>query len=305
VTKRDIGIRVHNAIDACANGREAVVNDAAELALVNYGYKYLTEELKPRFESIKHEQAVAINFKNGEAKLLKEVKSRGYPDLGPDWVCGTADLVCLQHDDPGGCTLYVGDWKTGGDAGAEEQLLSLLYGFRKAFEAEEGLVPTRMLTSCLSLNEHGCWPNEREVTEEELQVHFNMMAHVFHELSFPLDYGVKEAVPGIHCTTLYCPHLAYCSAITDVVDGLAEGTQGLLKAEHLDRRMRLTDKPKDMKEAAYVMERLTAAKRQLNYLVDCMKEYVSKGGRVISGGMEWSQGNDGFRWRKVKDSGRG
>jgi hypothetical protein len=110
-----------------------------------------------------------------------------------------------------------------------------------------------------------------------------------------------KPVAGIHCTTLYCPHLAYCTAIGDVLDDAAEQDK-LLKPEYLVRKYRLNDKPSDAKEAAYTMERISAAKRQLNYLTECMKEYVNNGGSIISGQWQWSGGKDGFRWRKVKTS---
>ncbi len=290
-TKRDIGTRVHAAIDASVNGQEATVQDSNELTLVTHAFKYF-QGLAERYW-LMTEVAVAVNWKTGEARILADVKNREYPALGPDWMCGTADVVGVA---PG--ELYVGDWKTGGTEGAEEQLLSLLYGLRKAFHGLGLHTPAKMVTSCLSLNEHGCWPNEREVSLGFLDLHAEQM-----KMSVDgVEWAKNEEAPGLHCTTLYCPHLAYCSSIREVIEDLADS---VVEGSGRIRLPMITDNPQSLKEAGETMSRLTAAKRQLNYFIECMKKYVNDGGRIISQGMEWGPGNDGFRWRKIKDSNHG
>lgn len=65
--------------------------------------------------------------------------------------------------------------------------------------------------------------------------------------------------------------------------------------------MRLNDKPSTNQEAADTMELVSAAKRQLNYITECMKDYCkTTGDSIVSGSWRWGPGKDGFRWRKMK-----
>ncbi|MDD5374450.1 hypothetical protein [Acidithiobacillus sp.] len=169
---------------------------------------------------IHSEVYVASNFTTGEVHTDPSVRDRNYPEM-PGFVHGTADLVCLMRDG----SLLVGDWKTGGSAGADKQLLSLAYGLSKVYRTDAGL-PRRVILAVLHAGPDGVLPNEWAVTDADLQAHADAMA-------FQLaDVGVRnDPVPGSHCTQLYCPHLAYCPGITAVVDQLGkEGKASAVRA---------------------------------------------------------------------------
>lgn len=59
-----------------------------------------------------------------------------------------------------------------------------------------------------------------------------------------------------------------------------------------------TTEPMSDAEAGYTMAVISAARRQMKYTEQKLKDYIANGGRVISGNLEWSEGNNGFRWRK-------
>lgn len=260
-----------------------------ESAWDRHAREYLENKLSPRFSLIESEKAVAVNWSTGEARFI-DVRDRQYPDFGPGWYYGTMDLLC--H---GLTTVYVGDWKTGGTDGAEEQLLSLLAASVRAnpWLRKDGTV--KFFISCLEVNERGVWPHEREVSIQELDAHWQAMAWASENLG--KEY---KPIPGIWCTALFCPHLAYCNAINDLAMDLAEMPEAKLNKRFLMRSYRITGKPSSPEEASYTMERLSAANRQVKYLTECMKEYVNNGGQVISGQWQWAKGKDGFRWRKIK-----
>ena len=255
------------------------------------------QELETRFNLVESEVAVGVDWVSNKARFTG-TEDRNYPDWA-GYMFGTMDLLCQKtSDDPAGFRvideLYVGDWKTGGTDGAEEQLLSLLAASVKALQYEGYQIPKKLLISCLRVSEEGVWPHEREVSPEELDAHWQAMSWQAEKIGQKYD-----PLPGIWCTQLYCPHLAYCSAIGEALDQAAE-MDDKLNQEYKKRRLKLTGQPADGQEAAYVMERLSAAKRQLNYLTECMKQYVRQGGQIISGKWQWSDGKDGFRWRKVR-----
>jgi len=62
--------------------------------------------------------------------------------------------------------------------------------------------------------------------------------------------------------------------------------------------MELTPEPSSDEEAGYTMALISAAKRQMKYIEKKLKEYISNGGKVVAGNQIWSEGNNGFRWRK-------
>ncbi len=259
-----------------------------EERLVQYCQQYVTDQLVGRFDRIHSELAVGVNWSSHKASIV-EVENRQYPKW-PGYMWGTADLVCVNSD-----TLYIGDWKTGSTAGSEEQLLSLLAGFVEGFRGQGYPPPSTMLISCLEVTEEGICANEREVSKDELEAPWQAM--VFQAERLGASYN---PVPGIHCTVLYCPHLAHCKAIKEVINTAAELPEGKLFEVHMDRLFQLTDKPKSDDEASEIMARVSAANRSLKYLTACMKEYVKNGGEIVSGQWKWSEGPDGFRWRKTK-----
>ncbi len=224
VTKRDKGILFHGGMDIYYAGgakpsseltaKAAVCDDAEVVGWVDKAVAWSIDHLEQRCKQIATEVYVASNFATGEVHTDPSVRDRGYPDK-PGFTPGTADLVCILRDG----SLLVGDWKTGGSAGADKQLLSLAYGLSKVYRTDAGgLRP--VILAVLHAGPDGVLPNEWEVSESDLQAHADAMA-------FQLaDVGVRnDAVIGSHCTQLYCPHLAYCPGVQHVVEEL--GRDGL------------------------------------------------------------------------------
>lgn len=268
--------------------------------------EFFNQVLLPRCDMIMSEVAISINWSEHKAEILPDVKERNYP-VRDGWQNGTADLVCILKDG----TLLVADWKTGGTDGATEQLLSLASGFSLCLtypgEGGEGsgtdrVRPVRI--ACLKVSEEGVDPEERLVSAEQLSNHWLAM-----EMAWADREKKNAANPGIHCTQLYCPHLAYCNAVTGLVEDAAKnddiqvnlsGGEPLLPAEALVRKYRMTDKPRSDDEAGYVMSRVSAARRQQKYYESCMKEYIANGGRVTAGNYEWRETGNGFRWGRIR-----
>lgn len=274
--------------------------------LLEEAKKFFLGVLLPRCEVAMSEVAISINWSEHKAEILSNVKERNYP-VRDGWQNGTADLVCILKDG----TLLVADWKTGGTDGATEQLLSLACGFQLCLtslgEGEEGprrdkVRPVRI--ACLKVSEDGVDPEERSVSDEQLANHWLAM-----EMAWADREKKNAANPGIHCTQLYCPHLAYCNAVTGLVEDAAKndddqvtksGGEPLLPAASLARKFRMTDKPRSDEEAGYVMSRVSAARRQQKYYESCMKEYIANGGRVTAGNYEWRETGNGFRWGRIR-----
>ncbi len=292
-TKRDNGILLHRQADHYLKGRPTDGNLPQEVdTYLQHCLVYLTDVLLPDCKSVQSEVAIGTDWLLGKTVLLSNVTDRKYPS-GSEWESyqfGTADLVAELKDG----TLLVADWKTGGSEGATEQLMSLAFGFSQLNPGK----PVRI--SCLSVNEHGVWPKEADVSQEQLDSHWDDMRYQWEAV---LNGRRTDHVTGVHCTTLYCPHLSYCSAIQDVVRGMAEtapqgGSGPMVKPEAYG-----VPAPKAFmsdKEAGETMAAVSAANRQIKYLTNLMKERVSKGlGKVLSGNYEWADGGNGFRWRAV------
>lgn len=250
--------------------------------------------LRDRFDALHSEVCVGANFLNGEARFFPDVKDRGYPTDMPGWVFGTMDVLAFSFVAGEIAELYVGDWKTGGTDGADEQLLSLLAATVRAFGLQDTREPVKLSIAVLEVTQDAVYPTERPVTMEELNHHWTAMTFQLEALS-----KAKSPVAGIHCTTLYCGHLAHCPAIAEVVE-TAYRMDGILDQEALLKK--LVDNPVDNEEAAGSIELVTAAKRQITYLTECMKDWVRNNGPIVSGSWTWGPGKDGFRWRKRKAS---
>ncbi len=301
--KRDKGTEFHGRIDAFSTGvHRPIKYEHSDIDLwMEYAATYLNTVLIPRCETFMTEVALGINWVTNEAEVFPDVKDRGYPDR-PGWQFGTADIVAVLKTGE----LLVADWKTGGKDGAEEQLLSLAAGFRLCmpyFKFDNGgsnISFRSIRTLCLQVNEYGVWPDEATVSQEQIEAHWDAMRFQWE------DIGKRNTpVPGIHCTALYCPHLAYCPSITGVVETTAETAPEASTAPLVHIRMkgsrghRMTDKPTSNDEAGYVMARISAAKRQMKYWEESLKDYVTKnGGKVTQGLYEWGPGGNGWRWRK-------
>jgi hypothetical protein len=248
------------------------------------------------------EVAISIDWASGKAEILEGVTGRQYPKKD-GWQFGTADLVCVLKTGE----LLIADWKTGGTDGATEQLLSLACGFQKALTVTEVIVtnaqdftyeagrPVRV--ACLKVTDYGVEADERAVSDEQLANHWLAM-----EMAWEGKDKKNAPVPGTHCTQLYCPHLAYCPAITGLVTDSAQEEQSreqrFIPVDNLVRKPRLTAAPKDDYEAGFTMALVYAARRQLKYYESSVREYLSKGNRAVSGQYEWGETNSGFRWRK-------
>lgn len=270
----------------------AEVSESTIQRWVEHAQNYIQTVLAPRCRSLQSEVAIGIDWSKGDAVIYPSVTGRDYPKDGRQH--GTADLVAILHDG----TLLVGDWKTGGTDGAQEQLASLVCGLHRALSGSVG--PEASRTLCLKVDEEGVWPEEKEISKLELDNHWDAMRFAWE------DIGKRtEKVPGIHCTQLYCPHLAYCDAVTGLVQDAANadsqsGRSSIVQAKNLVRKYRMTDSPKDAYEAGYTMERVTAARRQLNYYTEALKDYVKAGGQVLSGDYEWKETGAGYRWSKIR-----
>lgn len=271
-----------------------------ESAWLVHAQEYFRKELQPRFQVINPELCVGKHYGSGQARFFSDVRERGYPDI-PGWTFGTMDI--MARTELGGFadlgpedTLYVADWKTGGIEGAEEQLLSLLDASLDAFDQATFGTPGKLIISVLQVTQDGVRPIERTVELDEVIAHGQAMSWQWERLQ-DASQGPPGPEPGIHCTQLYCPHLAYCDAISGAVRAAAEADQ-LISQENLLKK--LTDQPVDNEEAAGTIELVTAAKRQLTYLTECMKEWVRNNGPIVSGDWKWGPTESGFRWRKRK-----
>ncbi len=216
--KRDKGTDFHNAMDCYAKNPVRLpygkTDDVQEWVV--RAIDWFEEHLVPRCELIESEVYVATNFETGEVHSDRTVLNRNYPDK-PGFLPGTTDLACVLRTGE----LWVADWKTGGSAGADKQLLTLAYGLRPLYPREDGTLRDVIL-AVLHAGPDGVQVNEWEVSAQELQMHGQAMAFQLE------DIGVRnDPVPGIHCSQLYCPHLAYCPGILDVVDRLAK--EGLVR----------------------------------------------------------------------------
>jgi hypothetical protein len=84
------------------------------------------------------------------------------------------------------------------------------------------------------------------------------------------------------------------------VEAAAESPEGLLPAKSLVRKYDISTAPTNSKHAGAIMERVTAAKRQLDFYEKRVRLYCEHGGRCLAGDFEFSKGKDGFRWRAKK-----
>lgn len=266
--------------------------------LLRAAKEYFDKVLLPRCEVVMSEVAISINWATGEAEILEGVTGRQYPSKD-GFQYGTADLVCILNTGE----LLIADWKTGGTDGATEQLMSLACGFQKCLPgvSEKGDVTSRNVRiACLKVTEEGVDPDERAVSDEQLANHWLGM-----EMAWAAKDEPNEPVPGIHCSQLYCPHLAYCSAVCGVVEDAADedtaamvkaGKEPLLSHSALTKKFKMTDTPRSDEEAGFVMARVTAAKRQMKYYESIVKDYINNGGRATAGNYEYRETGSGFRW---------
>ncbi len=298
LSKRDKGTLFHKLVDLDYRGlyRDAELWEAPDdvKAWLAHADTYIDRVLGPRCDTIQSEMAISVNWATGEAEIQQGVKDRKYLRKH-GWQNGTADLVCILKDG----SLLIADWKTGGNDGATEQLLSLGAAFQKCMPRNPLTNELRQLyTLCLQVNEDGVWPRESLWTQQSVVSHWDSMRFKWEDV---VSGNTGTPVPGIHCTALYCPHLAYCTAIQAATVGLAERDEkgcGLVAANDLVQRLRVTGSPTSNEEAGFTAAILSAVKRQQKYLEAKLKEYIATGGRVTQGGYVWADGGNGYRWRK-------
>lgn len=292
-SKRDKGTEFHSLMEhyySKTGAPEAKWGETKDWAIV--AIMWSQKHLEPRCQEIHPEVYVAFNFDTGEVHSDVTVHDRKYPEKA-GFLPGTADLVCLLLDG----SILVADWKTGGGTGADKQLLTLALGLREVFKLPDGS-RRRVRVAVLyagDTDDAQVHPHEWEVTDDELEAHrFAMQMQL-------ADVGKRnQPVPGIHCTQLYCPHLAYCPGITATVETAAESPEGLLPAQSLVRKYSISEAPTCDEHAGAIMERVTAAKRQLKFYEERIKSYCLEGGRCVTGDFEFSKKADGFRWRQKK-----
>lgn len=292
--KRDTGTATHHLLDLSFKEVAGTgTSDPVAHRLAKAGWDWFETNIRPLAATVFSEVAVGINWLTGESELLGGIKDRNYPDR-TGWQYGTADVVCAMKDG----SLYVLDWKTGEADGATEQLLSLALAIRASRPA--GKVPVTIncvqLKEPKELNEDGVWPHEHKVTEEELSNHWDAMVFRTDDI---LSGDTSGPVLGMHCTKLYCPHLAYCPAVAGGVLDAASRDPDLIPTEAILKKV-LNDEPSSDKEAGETMAVISAARRQMKYVETGLKAYVEKqGGRVELNGFVWGPGNNGWRWRKA------
>lgn len=208
--KRDQGIQFHRRIDSLITGPLGVSEFKADPE-VNLWMKSAvtwlnTNMTKETVDNMWSECAISINWNTGEVIKL-DCKDRDYPD-NPTYMNGTADLVAILKTGE----LYIADWKTGTTEGCEEQLMSLACGLRKLFLDPVDGEPRQVRLETLFVNEHGVWVTTYTPSPKELDAHWEKMKERWNKKD-----SVNDTIPGSHCTALYCPHLAYCTAITCAV----------------------------------------------------------------------------------------
>lgn len=291
-TKRDKGTAFHECMDDYYKSRTWLVPPWEDVnAWVHKAVAWSQQHLEPRLERFWAEKYVAVNFHTGNVYANPDVRHRKYPST-PGYIPGTADIVGFLSSDH----LYVADWKTGKGTGAREQLMSLALGFTGLWR----MVKKVTLAILYVAEENGrpvVHPVEWDVTLEELEAHRFAMSLQLQ------DVGVRtEPVTGIQCTQLYCPHLAYCPGVVATSQEAAMSDQ-LISPEALLRAhsYSIQQAPSSDEHAGSIMERVTAAKRQLDFYQARVRKYAENGGRVIAGDFEYSKGKDGFRWRPKKD----
>jgi hypothetical protein len=312
IQKREDGKVFHAIMDGYVKGldTEDLVfsgddqNKAKYMAMVQHAIEWLetvkadakAAEVKDYRKGILHiysEYAMRINWELSKAEPLPLVKDRKYPKED-GWQNGSADLVIVFVDG----SFIMADWKTGEADGAMEQLRSLATGFE--YIASGRLKSGSSMIACLQVTEEGVRAHMEPFTQEDCERHVAAISEALKSAKTATHYE-----PGVHCTKLYCPHLAYCPEITEAVVSAAEVAENSNYAPDVlleDVLARLpTDKPKNDEQAGYTMAVIAAAKRQMKYVETGVKNYIKDGGHVTYSGYEWLDKGIGMghRWYKL------
>lgn len=292
--KRDHGTQFHSGMDTYHKTGVLVLTGTPEVdRRLVAAQKWWDETFVPNHTDIQTEVAFRVNMDTLEGEVVAVV-DREYGDE-PNMFYGTADIVARDRSN----ALVIADWKTGSDYGAHHQLMSLAWAaIDHCQNATNGVdyASVAVGQSIIVLDGHPRG-SVQPVTKFTVR-RPELLGHIV-EVKREMFGPSGKTKPGIHCTQLYCPHLAYCPETTKATQDLAEGPQGLIQPEALTRKFSITSPPSSPEHAAFIMERISASKRQTQYMTDLMKAYVSNGGVVSTGGLTWGPGKDGFRWRKT------
>ena len=284
-TKRDKGTAFHKLLEDHIKGESSGPSqwfDVDEWA--NLAKRWYDTVLHPRLRSVHAEVYVGYNPETCEQHVDERVRDRKYPDR-PGFIPGTVDIVGWHHDG----SLYVADWKTGGGDGAYHQLMTLALGLRQWGQKTvlAVLYCGEQASKCGGVNEVLYEPTDVEFERHRIALAMQLQ-----------DVGLRtDAVPGIHCTQLYCPHLAYCPAHTGTINSAVEVSG--VKRKSLPMYP-IEEAPRDPQHAGSIMERVTAAERQLAFYKERVRQFIEAGNRCVAGEYEYSKKADGYRWRKQK-----
>jgi hypothetical protein len=292
--KRDHGTQFHTGMDTYHKTGVMVLTGTPEVdRRLVAAQQWWDQDFVPNHTDIQTEVAFRVNMDTLEGEVVAVV-DREY-GKEPNMFYGTADVVA--RDKSG--ALVIADWKTGSDYGAHGQLMSLGWAALDYSQNPNNGVDYASVVVGQSIMVLDGYPKATvQCVTKFTARRSELLGHIV-EVKRQLFSGDKATPqPGIHCTQLYCPHLAYCPETIKATEALSEGPQGLIKPEALLKKFSITSPPSSPEHAAYIMERISASKRQTQYMTDLMKEYVSRGGTVSAGGLTWGPGKDGFRWRK-------
>jgi hypothetical protein len=270
-SKRDSGTRVHDAIHKSWSDpmfKPSLTDEEADMvraanAIVT---KYMKAGGKPLFE-------VAMGMEPSvTGQVYGSVSGRDYPTDG--LMHGSADLIVEQPDG----SVVVLDWKTGGGAGARKQLLTLA----SAYYMATGKAPREFKLVV-------CYLGDDAYMDEITVDHLTLEAHM-EKLTAELARQPGEPVIGPHCTQFYCPHMAYCSAVSELDKQLGE------------HNVEFKTDPENDTEAGEMMNAIRMLKRRADYFTAAMKRYVDGGGKPEFGDEVWDRENSKgyYQWRAKK-----
>lgn len=201
-----LGNEVHEAI-ACTINRQPLPR-LSKAAAAHHRAWFFGWWRPRQGQGWRAEVAYGLNVVTGEARELTLPAPRQYPDLGAEWLPGTADATRLDGD-----LVEVVDWKTGGKpprAKGNGQLYSL------AIAAATLHRRPRARVSIVSITTAGCITDSHELDAFEMGQWRERLAdaHAY------VPHAEQE--PGPHCDALYCPARGSCEARQQITDNRME-----------------------------------------------------------------------------------
>lgn len=192
----ELGNEIHGAIDATIDGRPV-----PELGKV--AKRYYDAWVRQWWETHKgmgwrSERAYAVAPRLREAIAL-EVKNRKYPDLGADWICGTADALYLGTD-----AAHIVDWKTGAHAPSayrNGQLYTLALAVSLVHRVDVVQV------SIVQVSPKGLVASTHVLDRDELAEWRETLVDTLDRIP------TSEPVPGPHCAAHWCALRHECPSL--------------------------------------------------------------------------------------------